>query len=69
MYATPKYAQKTVKKIPDPVVPPTNQGFFAEPVMSVTGEITTIDSGDIVMTLVEYTDPLNLGGTEEVPKL
>lgn len=69
MYARPGYLIKTKLKIPDPVVPPTSQGFFAEPVMSVAGEITTIDSGDIVMTLVDYTDPLNLGGTEEVPEL
>lgn len=69
MYARPGYSVKTRLKTPDPVVPPTNQGFFAEPVMSVAGEITTIDSGDIVMTLVDYTDPLNLGGIEEVPEL
>lgn len=69
MYARPGYSIKTKQKIPDPVVPPTNQGFFAEPVMSVAGEITTIDSGDIVMALVDYTDPLNLGGTAQVPQL
>lgn len=69
MYARPSYAQRARQKALDPVEPPTNQGLFAEPVMSVTGEITTTEDGDIVMAVVSYSAPVNIGGTESIPIL
>lgn len=70
MYARPGYAKPLGKAgAAPPPDPEPSVVYYAEPVMSTSGELTTVTSGDIVMTLVTYSDPFNLGGTEQVAAL